>query len=455
MSSELKFQSEEPVGNSEEPEKAAVVTKKKTKKKKKKSSAPNSRVYPMPDVISVDSSDYRVKPGVSVHPFVSGELMNELFWDLPDFPVERNYLKRLGEANVQHVLSRTWQDHLVITITTRIPNATELAAGMYKIESWLEDGHHRREWWRRQIEAGNVDSVPSSIIVIEHVVDNDTELYDTYYHYNSEDSVEKIEHKLDAMINEIAPIDPNTGKEWVRKCQFAKNANLLTILNRVSQTTGPSNERFRTWDAKTDSTTGRSKSQISNDIAKQLLVRYMNDLIALDDFLSDRMEGDHGLKKMTKGGKVENVKGCRGKVLYDTATRVALMVMFRACGNTWHPNIVEAFDKYFDNWSFVGDAEEVENANMEYNMNRCIRDATPHKAEDMSEPTSDHLRFKIRDERARFHFGLADTIHNLTAIVLHGPEAKIGAHDEWHSDKTETYAWFQNFIEHSQKTPLK
>lgn len=427
----------------------------KAKKKKKKGNKASTKIYPIPNVISFDDPEYRVSPGITVHSFVSGPLMDELFWDLPDFPVERNYMKRLGESNMIQVLSRVWQDHLVITITTRIPNETERAAGMTKVESWLEDGHHRREWWRRQIEAGNHDRAPSTIVVVEHVIDNDVELLDTYYHYNSEDSVEKIEHKLDAMINEIAPIDPNTGEVWVRKCEFIKNANLITILNRISWHTGPANDRVNTWKAVHDSSTGRSRSQISNDIAKKLLDRYMDDLIAVDDFLCDRMEGNHGLKKMTKSGKVTNVKGCVGKPLYDTATRVALMVMFRACGNTWHPNIVEAFDKYVNTWKFVGGAEDVSSANMEYNMNRFIRDAIPHDQNDMSEPVSEHLRLKIRDDRARFQFGLADTIHNLVAVVLHGPEAKIGAHDEWHSDKTETYTWFQNFIKHSAKTPLR
>lgn len=439
--------------NRKERRAVASITKKKKKTDAKKA-ASTSTIFPIPNIIPVDSPDYRVVPGVTPHPYVSGVLMDELFWELPDFPVERNYLKGLSENNKRQLLGRVWQSHLAVVITTRIPNATELAAGKTEIKTWLEDGHHRRENWRRQIEDGDAASVPSAIVVIENVIDNDTELYDTYYQYDSADSVEEIHQKVDAMINEMSPIDPTTGETWVRKTSFMKNGSLVTIMNRLSSHTGPAGDRISTWKAGPDSATGRSKSAVSNDIAKDLLSRYMDSLIALDEFLSNRMEGNYGLKSMTKSGKVKNVKGCAGKSLYDTATKVALMAIWRACGGKWHPNIVKAFEEYVDNWKFVGANNDVETANMEYNMNRFLRDATPHPAKKMSEPVSKHLRLKCRDERAKFMFGFADTMYNLVSIVIHGPEAKEGPQEDWHSDKTETYAWFQNFIMESEKMPL-
>jgi hypothetical protein len=364
-----------------------------------------------PEVIPVESSGYRVRPGITAHGCVTGAELKERFLDLPDWILERDYVSRiLNNKNVQSVLARKYQDHLCVSVGTLLKDDGEYPAGFKAVI----DGHHRRYDWTFN------SSMPNALIVLEHCCNTMKELGDLYYHYNSGDSVEESHEIIKALIKNLELQDSRTHRTWVPISDACKTGYLTTILNYTSIN---QDGCIGTWKVGPDELKGRTKSMVRNDLFEKQLIARAPDLMAIDFYC----------------GNLES-EAPKGKPLFDPTMKAALMVILKVYGNEMHPNIRTALDRYFKHNSYIED--QLGKVNFTWNLNRMIRDARPKPTDKDATPESHHRQMDWRGKRGTAKICVADTVWNLECIAKYGIEANCDSL----GNSTDIVDWFDRYI---------
>lgn len=429
-----------------------------------------------PRVILPDSEDYRKIPHVTPH-VVEGQRMYDMFLDeekVPRFPVERDFKTRAATRNMDTVLGKIlWQDHIIGIIGTLCKDSGGYPAGT----TFCLDGHTRRYVWEN-IHRGNT---PDQMIIIEHVCDNYDDivdqaehqsLKDIYYHYNSNDSVEKSNEQIRAIIEDLKLVHPITGDTWVNgaiQSKACKRGDLKTVLNYVcynqdgyvskdgklhvnedcdyanSDTVGPKDDR--------------SASVVKTDVFRSQLESRGKDLMMLDTLLG-RVEELSVTTLKSPGVKSKVVTGGpEAKWVYDLIFRASLMIICKKYNHVWPQSIIDALDTHVN----IHDGPEYilekggPNADYMYNINRAIRDAKKlpdgtTKSTSMvidansTNSLSQHRLNGWRDAKkaAVTRIAVMDTVWNLYCIAEQGVRAKQGGFD----DVDALTDWYENvFLE--------
>ena len=410
-------------------------------------------------ILETDVDQYRKVPGVTIHPLVEGDRLREMFLDedlVPRFPVEREFVNRAKGRNMGTVLGlRLWQDHVVGVIGTLCKDDGKYPAGT----TWCLDGHTRRYAWEHLFS----QNLPSQMGIIEHVCDSYDELKDIYYHYNSNDSVEKSNEQIRAIIENLEMKHPITGRTWINgaiESKACKSGALKTVLNYVcfNYDGYKSKDGTKVFDAScdyansdaTNAKDGRSASVVKTDVYRKQIVAHGEDLMLLDGLMA-KVEAIKRQSLKSPGKRAKTEYGPEARWVYDGITRAALMIICKKYGNEWPPSVREALTEHVD----VTDGPEYilekgsNVADYEYNINRVIRDAKklPEgtiRASSTNEGLSLHRLNGLRDAGNLNETRLAvmDTVWNFYCIAEQGVRAKQGEHE---SDDA-LAAWYEDIF---------
>ena len=407
-----------------------------------------------PKIVLADSKEYRQVPGITPHPLVSNnnreKQLDKMFYDLPDFPVEREYEKRAATANMGVILGTKSQTHLIVVIGTLCKDSGKYKKG----QSWVIDGHTRRHYWDLS------GTMPSELNIVEHVCDNYDELKDIYYQYNSNDSVEKAEEQIRAIIEDEKLTHPITARAWIngniqsKGCMAGK---LKTLFDNVCSNYDGyvSKEGVRKNDdcdyassGKATPINNRSRMIVRTDIFRKQLLATSNELMILDTYIGG-LEKQKRPNLKAKKGQAKFKYGPEGMYLYDGILKAAIMIITKHFGEGQIPkNIVDAFETYINviNGPVYIKHSATDKADYEYNINRAIRDATKiDKNIDIDDPIQSVHRKKgwressdLRESR----IAVVDTVWNLYCIAVEGPKAKYGSF----SETDELLDWYEDTI---------
>lgn len=453
----------------------SVITTTTTKRKKKKKKAlrlPSSSSktktaakratkisFVQPKIIlETDVDQYRKVPGMTLHPLVEGERLYEMFMDedlVPKFPVEREFKARAQSRNMGTVLGmRLWQDHMVGVIGTLCKDDGKYPAGT----TWCLDGHTRRYAWENFFR----HNLPSQMGIVEHVCDSYDELKDIYYHYNSNDSVEKPNEQIKAIIEDLKMKHPRTNRTWVNgaiESSACKKGDLKTVLNYVcfNYDGYKSKDGTKVFDANcdyansdaTNAKDGRSASVVKTDVFRKQIIAHGDNLMLLDSLMAN-VESIKRQSLKSPGKRAKTEYGPEAKWVYDPITRAALMIICKKYGNEWRNSVLDALQEHVnvtDGPKFILENGS-NNADYEYNINRIIRDAkklpegTVRASTMHTEGLSLHRLNGWRDAKNPHVTRLAvmDTVWNFYCIAEQGIRAKQGGHEtidalaSWYED---------------------